>query len=284
MKQLISILVLIFIIAYSVNAKSISLKEAIDQKLITATIQKNNDNSTHYHSPFVADIKNLSTQYLEIVLDNGFVLTPDHEDFQHFIVTQQLLVKLKPHQSASQPIYAMCIKQDLAAPSKTVKYTPSHYGDENLIKLTRFVEHTKTFEPNAQFLLWDMISNPKQAATIDTFELYNVNQVRALGKLTNGKRESILFNYTEESEIQRVAIVSGSFSMEFGFPRNVHIGMFNMQNVIVRELYNNPKTPTGKTRIAYEFNSLEFPDEEYTIFLVVNGEIMMKRKVDLSTN
>jgi hypothetical protein len=281
MKKLISLSLLLFLVFYAVNARVVSLKEAIDKKLITADI-KANEKSTHYHTPFIASLKNNSRELLEVVLDNGFVLVPDNEDYQHFIVTQQLLVKLKPFEAVSKPVHAMCIKQNKAAPAAGVKYALGYTADETLVKLSKFVEQTKAFEPNAQFLLWEMISHPLKAMQIDTFELYEVNRVRPLGKAENGQRKEVVFGESDYSEPETMVQIQGSFRMTFGYPRNVHIAMFNMQNVMVRELYNNPKTPPGDTMLAYKFNSLEFPDEEYTIKLVVNGEIMMNRKVDMS--
>lgn len=281
MKKILSVS-LIVVAFLTLKAERITFKDAMDKKLIAATIKQDNDKSTHYHSPFVANIKNESNKYLEIVLDNGFVLIPDNPEYQQFIVTQELLVKLKPFQSASKPVYAMCIRQSLSAPKEDITYSPFAMGDGNLLKLTKFVEKTRTFEPNAQFLLWEMIGSPKFAAEIDTFELYDTNQVRALGKDENGKRKPIFAHEQEYVEPELVVLIEGSFSMQFGFPRNVHIAMFNMQNVIVKELYNNPQTPVGKTVLGYNFNSLEFPDEEYKINLVVNGEVMMTRKVNMS--
>lgn len=284
MKKIISISLLLLIVIASVKAERISLKDALDKKIVTATIKQGSANSTHYHSPFVANIKNNSKDLVEIVLENGHILTPDSEDFQHFIVTRELIVKLKPYENTSKPVYAMCIKRNLSAPINSTEYKPSALASKELVKLSTFIEKTKTFEPNAQFLLWEIIDNKERTALIDTFELYNENQVRALAKTENGKRAEVLFGYEQEAEQEYIVLMEGSFSMEFGFPRNVHIAMFNMQNVIVKELYNNPKTPVGKTLLGYNFNSLDYPDEEYKINLVVNGEVLMTRKVDMKKN
>jgi hypothetical protein len=59
----------------------------------------------------------------------------------------------------------------------------------------------------------------------------------------------------------------------------VTIGMFNDQNIVVKELYNNPETPPGEHKLAYEFDTMVFPEDTYYVRLIIDGQIKINFKM-----
>ena len=76
----------------------------------------------------------------------------------------------------------------------------------------------------------------------------------------------------------------GSFNYDFFDTSFVTIGMFNIDNIIVRELYRNPKEPPGKHKLEYKFDATEYTDNFYYPRLIADGEIILNGKIDNRNN
>ncbi len=281
LQMLKTILFLFLSFNYSIflQAETITLQKALQEKKVKVKITTNLE-STHYHTPFQISIHNLSDERLVVSIENGTTLIPDEEEFQNFIVTESQLVALSAKRKIDRNIKAMCIERNDMAPLENTNYTVSSLAKKSLVKLSNFIEKNKQFEPNAQFLMWDIASNFYKEKEIDFFSLDNDGNIVILN--VNEKGEKIPLNLKEEIEIQKRELkVYGSFTMNLSGTKKIHIAMFNMDNLLVKELYNNPNTPKGETKMDYVFNSLEFTDEKYQIKLVMNGKVMMKRVVEM---
>jgi hypothetical protein len=55
--------------------------------------------------------------------------------------------------------------------------------------------------------------------------------------------------------------------------------MFNEQNIVVKELYNNAETAAGEHKLAYEFDTMIFPEDTYYIRLIIDGQIKINFKM-----
>ncbi|MFT4646741.1 MAG: hypothetical protein ACI8ZX_003174 [Planctomycetota bacterium] len=262
------------------HAESISLKNAFEKKLISHTISVN-EKSTHYHSPFNITVRNVSSKKLELKLDNGTLLIPEIDDFQNFIITEEQILVLEPGRSKKIQLKAMCIERHDNAPIVGAKYQISSNANSQLCKLSSFVESNNKFEPDAQFLMWNIAQKMYKEDELDKFKINEYNEVVVFDIDENG-REVEVKSKVPPPTTQRELRVNGNFSMNLVSPKKVHIAMFTMENILVKELYNNPDTPTGLTKMKYAFNSLEFTEEKYQIKLVVEGDVVLKRIVKMS--
>lgn len=269
----------IFFVLFSFRtfAARISLEKALETRVLSIEILVD-EMSPHYDAPFVFKLKNNTNQLQEVFIPTGLTLIAGDENDQNFVITQEYLVILEPLKSISKPIKAMCLEQSDAAPGKSSSYTFGPKASENICKLSKFINDNKNFEPRAQFLLWEIIDSRYEIKPDDYFFINEYNEIEIVSVDKYGKKDVI--NKKEEPKVPlRELKVYGDFTMNLSSVKNIHIAMFNMSNVLVKELYNNPQTPKGENKIEYVFNSLEFPDEKYQIKLVMNGRIMMQREV-----
>lgn len=251
-----------------------SIQEAFKQNLISVDIQTN-ETGTHYSEPFVMKVRNLTSTKLDLELGNGYLLEPVNEEEQTMIVTNRLLASLSPHETKDLFVNAMCIEQSDAAPDEDSRYTFADLAAPELRKLSGFIEENKRFEPDAQFLMWGIANGSYPKESIHAFKIDDYGQVQILNK-ENEVLNSILSSTPDTTEQINVY---GSFEMNLSRPKNVHIAMFNENNVIVKELFKNPQTPAGKTELEYEFNSLEYEEDVYFVKLVVDGNVLISRKI-----
>ena len=60
----------------------------------------------------------------------------------------------------------------------------------------------------------------------------------------------------------------------------VTIGLFNEDNIIVRELLNKPQTPRGEHKLNFEFDMAAYTDPVYFVRLIIDGEIKLSFKLE----
>lgn len=256
-------------------ASAMSIQDAFKQNLISVDIQTN-ETGTHYSEPFVMKVRNLTSTKLDLELDNGYLLEPMNEEEQTMIVTNRLLASLSPRETKDLFVNAMCIEQRDAAPDEDSRYTFADLATPELRKLSGFIEENKHFEPNAQFLIWGIANGSYPKEFIHAFKIDEFGQVQILNK--ENEILNPVFSNNIPDTLEQIN-VHGSFEMNLSRPKNVHIAMFNENNVIVKELFKNPQTPAGKTELEYEFNSLEYEEDVYFVKLVVDGKVLISRKI-----
>lgn len=256
-------------------ASAMSIQEAFKQNLISVDIQTN-ETGTHYSEPFVMKVQNLTSTKLDLELGNGYLLEPMNEEEQTMIVTNRLLASLSPRETKDLFVNAMCIEQSDAAPDEDSRYTFADLAAPELRKLSGFIEENKRFEPDAQFLMWGIANGSYPKESIHAFKIDEFGQVQILNK--ENEILNPVFSNNIPDTLEQIN-VHGSFEMNLSRPKNVHIAMFNENNVIVKELFKNPQTPAGKTELEYEFNSLEYEEDVYFVKLVVDGNVLISRKI-----
>tara|TARA_B110000037_G_scaffold218799_1_gene282522 strand:+ start:1698 stop:2543 length:846 start_codon:yes stop_codon:yes gene_type:complete len=268
------------LIFVSAQAETISFKNALDQKKVKLTISVN-ENSTHYHSPFSISIRNVSNQKQSLILDNGTLLIPDDIKFQNFIITEEQIIVLEPNRSKNIQLKAMCIEQSDMAPITGTIYQVLAKANNQLCKLSSFVEDNQKFEPAAQFLMWDIAQKMYKEDELDKIRINELGALVVVRIDENGI-EVVVEPNIKPIISQRELRVNGNFSMNLVHPKKIHIAMFTMENILVKELYNNPNMPIGLSKMEYAFNSLEYPEEKYQIKLVVDGIVVIKSIVTMS--
>lgn len=274
--------ILFLCLAYVQASFAVNIVQAAINNQISYSIYGNAD-GTHYHTPVMIEVQNLTSSNLNLDLENGYLLEAEDSLNQNFVLTQDLLVVLKPKEKKQLPIYAMCVERGDAAPGEEDRYTFSTKANPDLVLFSDFIEKKKLFEPAAQFLMWDIADGDYYSDnSITGFELDLDGNVFAVSEVGSNKVVLGGFDDFEEEESSYQKLVHGSFTMNFSKPKNVHIAMFNANNVIVKELFRNPKTPTGTTELEYSFNSLEYPEPEYFVKLIIDGEVQFARKIQMT--
>ena len=75
--------------------------------------------------------------------------------------------------------------------------------------------------------------------------------------------------------------MGGEFKYKLSQQRSISIAMFDKNNIVVRELYNNPAVPTGVHTFNYEFDASCFTDDFYYIRMIEDHRIVLEGKIDI---
>lgn len=257
------------------------LATALSAKKIALQVSGSED-SPHYYQPLVVNLKNLTQAPLVIQIKNGQLFKSNDPEIQDIIVTQEELIALEANESKSLPIFGMCVQQQNAGPGTDQKYTLDALATGELATLAKRIQDQKAFSIAAQQSIW-AITDGIPLAEIDSYNADDANELRDyVADLLNVPDTVVVRGETITLDSGQKTIkrsVEGNFKYKFSKTSNVVIGMFNEQNIVVKELYSNPETPAGEHELSYEFDTMVFPDETYYVRLIVDGQIKINFKM-----
>ncbi|GHC54478.1 hypothetical protein [Ulvibacter litoralis] len=265
------------------EVKTYDLATAIEQKLVEYNVTGNSE-SPHYYEPIRITLKNKSNAALQIRIPNGQKFESVSPDIQDVITTQEELIALSEEKTITKPLLGMCIQQHNSAPSSKEAYKLGGLATGHLAKLTQEIQTKEAFTINAQYAIWSL-DDPDNLYAIDGFDQEEALHFQSftanlLGvsleqdpfneydAIDNNEEDS---NYDNRYLVKRK--VGGKFKYKFSKTSAVTIGMFNDQDIVVKELYNNPETKPGEHFLSYEFDTNAYTDDVYYIRLIINGQI-----------
>jgi len=264
----------------------IDLSDAVKSGAVKCTITGNKE-SSHYIKPIFIDIKNRRNVPVNIKINNGMQFEPTDSSYQNMIVTRQELFALKAGGSIKIPLYAMCTENHDRAPNEATIYKPFKQAKGNLLKLTQMVETKKLYDPLGQSAVWAMTCN----YPLEDITGYDTTTARQLVRFVAGSLgkkvppppppDDTYRNYYAPVETYKVTM-SGKFEYKFNKPKAITIAMFNKDNIVVRELFRNPRVEPGLHVLEYKFDATEYKDEFYYIRLLADGDILLSGKMSMN--
>jgi hypothetical protein len=285
LKKIIILLVAVaFLSAKQYNEKpaSIELSAALEKGLVNITIT-GNDESPHYAKPLLITISNLKNETIQIRIPNGQLFTSEDPEFQDIIVNKEELITLKPGESLERSLHGMCIQQSNGAPGSSSMYRLNGLAQGNLATLTREIEKSGNFNTLGQYAIWTLTDN-QHLNNISGFDIKEAERLKTFvaGLLNVPVPEydpnDYLTNYANDGLIKRSA--TGRFKYTFSEKSSVTIAMFDEDNIVVRELYNNPNETPGKHELEFKFDTEVYQNKAYYVRMIVDGEIKINMKME----
>lgn len=265
------------------EVKTYDLATAIEQKLVEYNVTGNSE-SPHYYEPIRITLKNKSNAALQIRIPNGQKFESVSPDIQDVITTQEELIALSEEKTITKPLLGMCIQQHNSAPNSKEDYKLGSLATGHLAKLTQEIQIKEAFTINAQYAIWSL-DDPDNLYSIDGFDQeealhfqsFTANLLGVSLKQDPLNEYDAIDNNEEDSNYDNRYLVKrkvgGKFKYKFSKTSAVTIGMFNDQDIVVKELYNNPETKPGEHFLSYEFDTNAYTDDVYYIRLIINGQI-----------
>jgi hypothetical protein len=283
-KIIILVLAVTFVSAeyYNDRTTTIDLSTALEQELISTRITSN-DESPHYTKPLLISISNLKKEVIHVRIPNGQLFASNDPELQDIIVNKEEMITLNPGQSIEQPLSGMCIQQNNGGPSSLSTYRLNGIAEGNLAALSKEIERSKNFNTLGQYAIWTL-TDENHLNNISGFDQKEATRLKTYvaGLLDVPVPEydpnDYLTNYTNDGLIKRS--VKGTFKYLFGRESSVSIAMFDGDNIVVRELYNNPRERPGKHDLEFKFDAEVYQSKAYYIRMIVDGEIKIDMKME----
>lgn len=289
MKGRLLIITLLFMGTISTSLVSepdvLNFQEAVQKGLIRCSF-KNNPESPHYMRPILFEATNLKDQPITIKVDAGQQFFPQDDKYQNLIVTLGGNFKLKPNEKKSIALFAMCTEATDAAPSESISYKPAKQNNIKLRKMAEFIAQNKSHDVTGQNAMW-CVSNNYAIAGIIGPEPSEVNKLQKFVSQLLGKPlppPSSIQNYAHDYHaVPRVEIsFKGSMTFSYSEPKSVTIALFNKNNIVVRELYNDTAVTPGVHKVEYAFDNSLYNEDIYYVRLICDGNIQINRKLKMN--
>ena len=259
MKNLLILFVIItFLSGSKPTSNTFDLKTAIEKNLVTCNFSGNLE-SPHYFQPLIIDITNLTNKDITIRIPNGQKFITDSTDTQDVIITQEELIAMSSKKKVVKPLFSMCIQEYKSASYEGTTFKMGELATGNLSKLTKEIEKTKSFNTIGQYSVW-AITDDFPLDEIDGFNEKEANHFQNyLAVLLNVPIPTVqpekYKTYYESTKTLTRSVV-GKFKYNIQNQSNITIGLFNEQDIIVRELFNNPSQEAGEHLFNYKVASV----------------------------
>ncbi len=283
---LLAILPLITAFQNKPAVEELTLKQAIEKGYISCLFE-NNKGFTHYSKCLTLKISNHSTKMLTIKINNGIQVNPVDSVYQNLIVTENIFVTLNPQESKTTPIYAMCTEPHDRAPGDNyITYSLSKDAIGVMKCVTDLITRNNYHNSEGQQAVWCVA----EGSSLDAISGYDTIAVKKLqeliSKLTGKKMppppapNDYKRNYYTQAYTKKITL-GGEFEFSFVKPKNILVGMFDKNNVLVRELYKKDGETPGAHKQKYEFDASVYTESYYFIRLVADGQVRLETKVTL---
>ena len=242
-----------------------------------------NSGSTHYLEPIVVNAQNKTKKTIEMKVPAGLHFVSDEDNIQDIISTQQQLVRIAPNSNKNFTITGVCIQATNGSPGSTSGFTLTANAEPKLYELAQFLDKNNITNSQAQQAAW-AISDNRDIANIIGLDPKNEQELidktaSILGmpsipaeKITAWKKERINPIYTSS--------IKGYFKFEFPRKTQVHIALFNQNNVLIKEVYNQEVEP-GFHKIDYQLETTEYEGQKIISQMIAYNKVVAKRSIDL---
>jgi len=256
------------------------LNAALEKGYVDVAITGNPE-SSHYLKPVIIELQNLKSEPLTIRIPNGLQLhAPDVQDV---IVTKEEMITLAPNEKTSHEIYAMCTQQSLSASNSDSKFEVGKVATGDLATLTAEIQKSKIYSTLGQYAIWTL-TDEQHLNTISGFDMEAATQLkRFVAELLEVPvpeydPDDYLTNYHDNGLIQRA--IKSKFRYRSMGGSKITIAMFDDEDRIVRELYNNPNISGGEHELEFQFDAEVYRDKAYFIRMIVDDEIKINMKME----
>ena len=237
-----------------------------------------NDDGTHYMNPIVLNIENKESGPVLLHIPVGFLFASVDSFVQDMVVTQEQWIALLPGEKKKQPLQAMCTQSYNSGPSASSQYKAKGMARGSWVELSQFIAQKGYNNSEGQMAMWALTSG-MALEEIGGWEADRVNEITAfaaellkIGPPPPIAADDYRRNYQSNNYKMKIR---GTVNYENFTKARVMVGMFNAQNILVREVYLNEAEPPHPHLIEYAFDGTEYTDPIYNVKLIIENEVVM---------
>lgn len=262
------------------NPKTISLEQAIENHWVTYEVRGNGE-STHYLKPIILQLENQTSSEILVKVENGQIFNSDFDHIQDIIITQEELIALQSNENKTTPLMGMCTQIELSASNADSRFQLGEMAKGDLLKLSKEIQRGSYQNTLGQHALWTL-TDKQDLNSIIGFEEEKAIKLKTFVAELQGIPVPE-YSYEAMETYSRTPVTKrstkGHFTYTFSKKRAVTIALFDSENRLIREIYNNPNELPEEHRIDFAFDIEVDPSKEYYVRLLADDEIQMTLKM-----
>lgn len=275
----------VFIFTLLISNQNISATVESETKNSVNIHWVSNPENVHYTQPVIAEIYNESDSEKEFNIASGTLLEPSDENCQTLVVTNTVKGKVAPKKLVKVNVNAMCTQNSKSGGYAGLQYKSKAPTDTVLTALAKFIESKKYFSSEGQLAVWAWTNKSGYENVYGADTIASLALQQKLAQLTHKTVPTSLVksDYTRNYYIPAPpkTSIGGNFEYQLAKPREVCIGMFNENGVLVRELFKQKNVSPGKHKFNYEFDASVYNEDSYKILFVLDGKIILTQPLEL---
>ncbi len=256
------------------------------------TLQKNGDieltisgnsESTHYLEPLIVNVQNNTKQIIEMKVPAGLHFVSNEENIQDIISTQAQFVRVAPNSNKNFTISGVCIQSTNSSPGSDNAFTLTANAEPKLFDLAQFLDKKNIKNSQAQQAAW-AISDNRDIANIIGLESENeqalIDKTASLLGLPSVPAEDVKALKKERINPVYTSSLKGYFKFEFPRKTKVQIALFNQDNILIKEVFNQ-HVDAGFHKIDYQLETTDYKGQKITSQMIAYNKVVSKRSIDL---
>ena len=253
---------------------SITLEEALQKKLVTATIT---GKGSYYGQSIVLELKSNSRDNLNITLEAGRRLNCVYDSIQDMLITKSEIMALLPLEKKKLTIYAMCCEKTDHTPGSTSVFNLGAMAQSQLVKLAVLIESLKAQDMAGQSAVW-VITNGSDTSSINSMDPNITRQLRDYvknaGKIktVSTRNPNILYDYSYPQLNGEVYTFEGDFEWDMASTNYVSLYLYDNNGQQIKPIFQDMMFVSGLQSYHYKLSDPLFETGEiYWIRLKQNG-------------
>ncbi|MEI6122628.1 MAG: hypothetical protein WCQ95_03285 [Bacteroidota bacterium] len=272
MKKFISILLLL-VLSAGISTKAtnaLSLFEAVKNKMVTVTLAGRGysveNGTSHYGKCISLEIKNLTSQSLELKVEVGRRLKCVYDSIQDMMISRSEMFALAPYAKYDYTINAFCTQKHDRAPGETSFYDLSSMSEGYLFQLAQLIESLDCQNNTGQQAVWvltDSIS-PNDITGADASKVKKLKDFVEFA-LASSKKQGIsgmMYDYSFPDKTTAGFAIKGEINWNMPYTSFVTITIYDNQNNKVAILFAEKPYKTGFQTYNYDLTNTAFKEGE----------------------
>lgn len=277
--------IIAMLIAFSARVNATHVVNAIATNLISAEIQgangaeiPNNFRENNYLPKLQMELVNNTNQELNLEMEEGFLMEPTEKGYQVLLMTQPLIVKLKPKSKEKQFIYAMCAQLSMSSPSSKIKYKVGKKSSGALLELAQYIAKNRCQYFAAQEAVWSLTDN----SPILSIHSENLNIQNGLQAFVANLKGVNLEQLKKENAYNNLAQIMAVYNGK-QFDRNIvfntdtahiiSVGYYSQSGELLKPIIEDVLVKDGAHSIRYNPFPLSLTNKRYSVRMIKDGEI-----------
>lgn len=267
--------------APDVNVKTLSLQEAIQQKIIVLSAVK----CTEYQS-LQLQLKNVHKRKdIKVHFATGLQFASRDTSEQDQIILQERTLLVKTGKSIRPTFVSYCTQSDYLSPSTGSLFDLKNNANGKLLELANFLSKIKDSQYTAQHAVWTVTNNHdlkglhhddfKTALKIQNFvaELTQKPLPKYTVRYKDGQERQVAFTGD-------AVVIYGHHEYTLTKDAIVTCQVFNEAGEMVQEVFKDMAQKGGKIRFNFKLKALDLPKGKYVSKVFIEGKTFQEEWVE----
>lgn len=263
---------------------SFSLFDAVQKKLVKVVFKGRGysaeNRSAHYGKCISLNIKNVSSQRLELKLEAGRKLRCYKDTVQDMMVSRSEMFALGPGGSSDFTINAFCTEKHESSPGDKTVYNMTGMADGYLYQLVQLIESLDCQDNMGQQAVWVLTDNisPDNIRGGDAAKAKKLKDFVdfALNKIKSRNAGGVIYDYSFPDKTTEGFKITGEINWDMPYSGTVTLSVYDNKGKKVADIFTGVPYKSGFQSFNYELANGMFREGEMYWLKVVSGGQWLK--------